>query len=227
MNSILFLVSGGGGSLRFIYNLWKKNILSEISEIKIIFDRECEVIEWCKNKKLKYKVIEVNKNNQKQILKESLVFNPSLIITNIFKILNEDYVKEFKGRCINSHWSLLPSFPYHIGQQSIIEALKYQEKIIGSTVHYVTNDCDLGPPISQIAFGTDPQKDLAYTTDLMFKASSIALYTSIRKILNSKNKLKNSKVINLAGFDMIINPYFDFPEIFNSEKFWKEIKDLK
>ena len=227
MNSVLFLISGGGGSLRFIHNLWKKNILSEISEINIIFDRECEVIEWCKNKGLKYKVIEVNKNNQKELLKETLSFNPSLIITNIFKILNDEYVKEFQGRCINAHWSLLPSFPYLPGKKSVNAALEYQEKIIGSTIHFVTNETDLGPPISQIAFGTDSKKDLDYHTDLMFKASAISLYTSIKKILNSKNKLRKSKVINLEGIDMILNPYFDFPEIFNSKKFWYEIKYFK
>ena len=227
MSSILFLISGGGGSLRFIYDLWEKNILPEISEINIIFDRECESIEWCKRKQLKYKVVEVHKNNQKALLKESLFLNPSLIITNIFKILSKEYVKEFQGRCINAHWSLLPSFPGYIGKQSINAALEYQEKLIGSTIHHVTNETDLGPPICQIAFGSDSQKDLAFHTDLMFKASSIALYTSIRIILNKKNKLRSGKSINLEGIDMVLNPYLDFPEIFNSNKFWQKIKHSK
>ncbi len=227
MNSILFLISGGGGSLRFVYNLCQRKVLSEISEINIIFDRDCQAIEWCREKKLNYKVIEVSKNNQKKLLKESLIFNPSLIITNIFKILDEEYVKEFKGKCINAHWSLLPSFACYFGKQSINAALEYNEKIIGSTIHFVTNDADLGPPISQIAFGTNNEKDLDYHTDLMFRASSIALYTSIKKFLNSKNKLQKSRIINLTGVDMILNPYFDFPEIFNSDKFWKEIKNFK
>ena len=120
-----------------------------------------------------------------------------------------------------------PRFLIYQGKKSVNAALEYQEKIIGSTIHFVTNETDLGPPISQIAFGTDSKKDLDYHTDLMFKASAISLYTSIKKILNSKNKLRKSKVINLEGIDMILNPYFDFPEIFNSKKFWYEIKYFK
>ena len=76
MKSILFLISGGGGSLRFIYNLWKKNYFPELSEINIIFDRDCEAIEWCQRKRLNYKVVDVSKKNQKDLLQQSLIINP-------------------------------------------------------------------------------------------------------------------------------------------------------
>ena len=41
MNNLLFLCSGGGGSLRFIYKLWENKLFKEISNINVICDREC------------------------------------------------------------------------------------------------------------------------------------------------------------------------------------------
>ena len=199
MKSILFLCSGGGGSLRFIYRLWKENLLPEIEEINVIFDRECEGINWCKNKGLKFKVLRVDKYNQDNLLKESLIFNPSIIITNIFKILNNNYVNKFKGKCINAHWSLLPSFSGKIGNKSIEDALDYGEKIIGSTIHYVSNDLDMGEPITQIAFGVNKEKDLEYHTDLMFKACSVALYISINKLIKRDLNIRTNNSFKLEN----------------------------
>ena len=227
MTSILFLCSGGGGSLRYVYKLWKENLLPEISEINVIFDRECDAINWCKKKDLRYKLIKVYKDDQEALLKQSIIFNPSVIITNIFKILNNKFINQFKGKCINAHWSLLPSFAGKIGNNSIKSALEYKEKIIGSTIHFVSNDLDMGEPITQIVFGVNNDEDLKYHTNLMFKASSIALYTSLKKLLKEENNLKSSHTFKLGNVDMLISPFYKSPDLFNKKEFWEDIKYSK
>ncbi|MEC8678285.1 MAG: formyltransferase family protein, partial [Candidatus Margulisiibacteriota bacterium] len=51
-----------------------------------------------------------------------------------------------KGRMLNIHPSLLPSFK---GLNAQEQALNYGVKIAGCTVHYVTKEMDAGPIIMQ------------------------------------------------------------------------------
>ena len=63
MNNLLFLCSGGGGSLRFIYKLWENKLFKEISNINVICDRECGASEWCKKNDIYHKILEIKINN--------------------------------------------------------------------------------------------------------------------------------------------------------------------
>jgi phosphoribosylglycinamide formyltransferase-1 len=65
------------------------------------------------------------------------------------RILTEEFVERFAGRMINVHPSLLPAFGG--GLHAVEEALRYGVKITGCTVHFVTNELDSGPIISQAA----------------------------------------------------------------------------
>ena len=225
MNNLLFLCSGGGGSLRFIYKLWENKLFKEISNINVICDRECGASEWCKKNDINYKILDVKRNNQKDLLNESLSQNPKIIITNIFKILNTDYLENFKGRCINSHWSLLPSFSGLIGEQSIKAALEYKEKIIGSTVHYVSKEVDKGEPIAQVAFSVHENKELDFHREAMFRGCSIALFISLKKLLSEKSNYCNNGIIKIKNIDYMLNPYSEIPAILKNEDFWGEIKN--
>src|SRR5439155_23811244 len=65
------------------------------------------------------------------------------------RIFEDEIVKRFAGRMINVHPSLLPAFAG--GLHAIRDALSYGVKITGCTVHFVTNEIDGGPIISQAA----------------------------------------------------------------------------
>ena len=64
------------------------------------------------------------------------------------KILGPSFVQKFRGRLINTHPALLPSFP---GAHAVRDALDYGVKVTGSTVHYVDEGVDTGPIIAQRA----------------------------------------------------------------------------
>lgn len=65
------------------------------------------------------------------------------------RVLSEEFVERFAGRMINVHPSLLPAFGG--GLHAVEEALRYGVKMTGCTVHFVTNEVDSGPVISQAA----------------------------------------------------------------------------
>lgn len=65
------------------------------------------------------------------------------------RVLELQVVRRFAGRIINVHPSLLPAFGG--GLHAIEDALRYGVKITGCTVHFVTEEVDTGPIISQAA----------------------------------------------------------------------------
>jgi formyltetrahydrofolate deformylase len=69
-----------------------------------------------------------------------------VILARYMQVLSEDLCRKLHGRAINIHHSLLPGFkgarPYH-------QAWEKGVKLVGATAHYVSEDLDEGPIISQ------------------------------------------------------------------------------
>ena len=70
------------------------------------------------------------------------------------RIFTADFVRRFPGRIVNVHPSLLPAFGG--GLHAVRDALEYGVKITGCTVHFVTDELDSGPVISQAAVAVLP-----------------------------------------------------------------------
>ncbi|MFJ6695966.1 phosphoribosylglycinamide formyltransferase [Streptomyces sp. NPDC091272] len=74
-------------------------------------------------------------------------YEPDLVVSAGFmKILGEQFLARFGGRCVNTHPALLPSFP---GAHGVRDALAYGAKVTGCTVHFVDDGVDTGPIIAQ------------------------------------------------------------------------------
>jgi phosphoribosylglycinamide formyltransferase 1 len=74
-------------------------------------------------------------------------YEPDLVVTAGFmKILGQEFLARFGGRCVNTHPALLPSFP---GAHGVRDALAYGVKVTGCTVHLVDDGVDTGPIIAQ------------------------------------------------------------------------------
>lgn len=67
-------------------------------------------------------------------------------LAGFMRVLSPYFVDAFKGRILNIHPSLLPSFP---GLDAQRQALEQQVRVSGCTVHYVDNTLDGGPIIAQ------------------------------------------------------------------------------
>ena len=69
-----------------------------------------------------------------------------VVLAGFMRILKGEFLREFEGRVVNVHPSLLPSFP---GLEAWKQALDHGVKWTGVTVHYVDQGVDSGPIIAQ------------------------------------------------------------------------------
>ena len=69
-----------------------------------------------------------------------------VILAGFMRILGAEFVRRYAGRLLNIHPSLLPKYP---GLDTHQRALDAGDRWHGSTVHFVTEELDGGPPIVQ------------------------------------------------------------------------------
>jgi phosphoribosylglycinamide formyltransferase-1 len=74
-------------------------------------------------------------------------YHPDLIVcAGFMKLVGKAFLDRFAGRCLNTHPSLLPSFP---GMHGVRDALDYGVKVAGCTVFLVDEGVDAGPVLAQ------------------------------------------------------------------------------
>jgi len=71
-----------------------------------------------------------------------------IALAGYMQLISAGFVDRFRGRIVNVHPALLPSFP---GLDAIGQALDQGVKVTGVTVHFVDEGTDTGPVISQRA----------------------------------------------------------------------------
>jgi formyltetrahydrofolate deformylase len=69
-----------------------------------------------------------------------------IILAKFMRILSPEFISSFELKIVNIHHSFLPAF---IGANPYRQAFKRGVKIIGATAHFITNDLDEGPIITQ------------------------------------------------------------------------------
>jgi len=72
--------------------------------------------------------------------------NGLICLAGFMRIMSPGFIRHFKGRIMNIHPAILPSFP---GLQSQKQALDYGVKYSGCTVHFIDEGVDTGPIILQ------------------------------------------------------------------------------
>ncbi len=75
-----------------------------------------------------------------------------IILAKYMRILSSDFVKHYEQKMINIHHSFLPAF---IGANPYKQAFIRGVKIIGATAHFVNDNLDEGPIISQDVINVD------------------------------------------------------------------------
>lgn len=84
---------------------------------------------------------------EKALVKELKKRGVDLIcLAGYMRILSPSFCREFRSSIMNIHPALLPSFPGLHAQQ---KALDWGVRYSGATVHFVTEDVDMGPIILQ------------------------------------------------------------------------------
>lgn len=101
-----------------------------------------------------------------------------LVLAKYMRILTPDFVSSFDGKIINIHHSFLPAF---IGANPYKQAYERGVKIIGATAHFVNDNLDEGPIISQDVvkvdhtYGWEEMRDLGRDVEKTVLAKALAL----------------------------------------------------
>lgn len=99
-----------------------------------------------------------------------------VILARYMQVLSSEMCARLSGRAINIHHSLLPGFkgarPYH-------QAYEKGVKLVGATAHYINDDLDEGPIITQ---GVEPVSHADYPEDLVAKGRDIECLTLARAV---------------------------------------------
>ncbi len=126
-------------------------------------------------------------------------FNPDLIVLAGFLVnIPATMVDRYKGRIINIHPSLIPSFcgVGYYGLKVHEAALKRGVKVSGATVHFVDAGTDTGPIILQKAVevlqGDTPE---VLQKRIMEQAEWVILPKAIDMIAAGRVKIADGKVI--------------------------------
>ncbi|MDI5986816.1 formyltetrahydrofolate deformylase [Halomonas sp. M4R5S39] len=99
-----------------------------------------------------------------------------VILARYMQVLSSEMCRRLSGRAINIHHSLLPGFkgarPYH-------QAYDKGVKLVGATAHYINDDLDEGPIITQ---GVEPVSHADYPENLVAKGRDIECLTLSRAV---------------------------------------------
>tara|TARA_B110000008_G_scaffold15844_1_gene14784 strand:- start:389 stop:970 length:582 start_codon:yes stop_codon:yes gene_type:complete len=142
-------ISGTGSNLKSLIKF--SNLKrSPISIDLIISDKpKAKGLEYAKIFKIKKKIFDFkNKNiSEKKIILELKKNKINLIcFAGFMRIISKNFIKNFKGKILNIHPSLLPKYK---GLNTHQRAIDNNDAFSGCSVHYVTSKLDSGKIILQ------------------------------------------------------------------------------
>ena len=142
-------ISGTGTNLRSLIRFSKLE-KSPISINLIISDNaQSKGLNYSRMFKIKKKIFVFKKKtlSEKKILNELKKKDINLIcLAGFMQILSKNFIRNFQGKILNIHPSLLPKYK---GLNTHERAIKNKEKFSGCTVHYVNSKVDSGKIILQ------------------------------------------------------------------------------
>ena len=184
-NSVAVLVSGTGTLLKAILDNQKDRYRVDL----VVADHICPGVQRAKNAGIRTAIVpmETNRNEWNAKLTATVAaVEPDLVVSAGFmRVLGPAFLERFEGRTINTHPSLLPSFP---GAHAVRDALDYGVKVTGCTVHYVDSGLDSGEIIAQRAIDVEAGDTEAELHERIKKAEREQIVELLQKadIVNGK-----------------------------------------
>ena len=141
-------ISGTGSNLKSLIQFSKLKKSPIVIEMIISNNAKSKGLQYAKVYKIKKKVFDFkNNSSEKKVIDELKNNNINLIcLAGFMKILSKSFIKNFKGKILNIHPSLLPKYK---GLNTHERAIRNKDKYSGCTVHFVNSKLDAGKIINQ------------------------------------------------------------------------------
>ena len=196
----VILISGNGSNLQSLIDHGNKidlKICSVISNKKDAFG-----LKRAERANIPTHFIDPNRFKSRQDFDKQLItiideIDISLIIlAGYMRILSSDFIHHFAGKILNIHPSLLPKFP---GLNTHRKAIDAKEKYHGAAVHFVTEELDGGPIISQEIIDIDSNETEASLAKKVLQKEHILYPKVIHWYTQGRLKLINKSTLELDG----------------------------
>ena len=147
INTAVF-ISGTGSNLKSLIKFSKLKKSPITIGIVISNNPKSKGLKYANINKIKKKVFNLNSTLfEKKAINELKKNNINLIcLAGFMKILSKSFIKNFNGKILNIHPSLLPKYK---GLNTHVKAIKNKDKYSGCTVHLVNSKLDSGRIINQ------------------------------------------------------------------------------
>ena len=157
MLNLVILISGRGSNMENILKAVKKNKIP-IKPVLVISNKpDAKGLTIAQKLGVKTEVVESNglkggnweyDSKLVSVLERHKITpqNCLICLAGFMRIMSPEFIRHYKGRIMNIHPAILPSFP---GLHSQRQALEYGVKYSGCTVHFVDEGVDTGPIILQ------------------------------------------------------------------------------
>jgi phosphoribosylaminoimidazolecarboxamide formyltransferase/IMP cyclohydrolase len=156
-------VSGQGSNLRVLHAAQQRGVLG--GTITTVFaDRVCPGVEWAIEQGIPVLLVPPSGHPDRESWDMGLAAGLQqaevdvVVLAGFLRILGASTLAAFRGRIVNVHPSLLPSFP---GLHAIDDAMAARVVVTGVTVHLVDETLDGGPIVAQEAVPVLPSDDRA------------------------------------------------------------------
>jgi phosphoribosylglycinamide formyltransferase-1 len=157
MLNLAILISGRGSNMENILKSIKKNKILANPMVVISNKPDAMGIEIAKKLGVKTEIVQSNgikggnweyDSKLVSVLEKYKVTpqNGLICLAGFMRIMSPEFIRHYKGRILNIHPAILPSFP---GLHSQKQAIEYGVKYAGCTVHFVDEGVDTGPIILQ------------------------------------------------------------------------------
>jgi phosphoribosylglycinamide formyltransferase-1 len=118
-----------------------------------------------------------------------------ICLAGYMRLLSSWFTREFEGRILNIHPSLLPAFP---GLNAPRQAIEYGVKISGCTVHLVDEELDHGPIVKQAVAPVLPG-DTEETLSARILSEEHKIYAeAVALMLSGRFRIEGRRVIELS-----------------------------
>jgi phosphoribosylglycinamide formyltransferase-1 len=113
-------------------------------------------------------------------------------LAGYMRLLSPHFVAAFRGRILNIHPSLLPSFP---GLESQRQALEYGVKFSGCTVHFVDEDLDAGPIVIQAVVPIEDGDTPDTLAERILREEHRIYSEAVRMVLEGRYRIEGRRVL--------------------------------
>ena len=183
---IAVFISGKGSNLKNLIKFSKLASYPFTINLIISNTSKAKGLKYSKQFNIKKKIINYDnklKTDKKilEILKENKI--KLICLAGFMKILSKSFIKNFKGKILNIHPSLLPKYK---GLNTHQRALDNNEKFSGCTIHYVNSKLDSGKIILQKKVKILKTDNIDKLAKRILKQEHLLYPKALKKILTNR-----------------------------------------